>query len=69
MKVAIQLAVIIYFSAAAIALCGIAEDSTRALHQAKGDRLRYFKYLECARWYGVPEALDRYGVKPEEETK
>lgn len=43
---------------------GVPKDALRASQQPAGDRLRYFNYLQTARWYGVSAALEKYGVEP-----
>jgi len=46
-------------------LSGIPQDAIRAYRGTHaGDRLRYFHYLQTARWEGVPNALDKYGINP-----
>ena len=44
---------------------GVPQDAIRAYRGTHaGDRVRLFQYYQTARWYGVPAALDLYGVEP-----
>ncbi len=43
---------------------GLPEDGFRAVRQPRGDRLRYFHYLQAYRWYGFDYAIRKYGVEP-----
>ena len=45
---------------------GIPEDGIRALAQPKGDRMRYFHYLQAYRFYGFEYAIQKYGVEPKQ---
>lgn len=46
---------------------GVCMDAARAIREPAGDRMRMFNYFQAARHYGVPYALEHYGVEPTRE--
>lgn len=47
-----------------VVLVPTAQDAVRAYKVSENDDgIRLFKYYTTARYYGVPVALERYGVK------
>jgi len=58
---------LIVFFLAIVLSVPVTEDGYRAYKGTQaGDRWRLFMYYQTARYEGVPVALEKYGVKPDE---
>lgn len=59
------LSIVIALCVLAVVFLGMPQDAYRAYYRTTSvDRWRLFMYYQTARHFGVPEALDRYGVAP-----